>query len=64
MQEQEQKALLEAKHGEVLTTNEATAKYEFHAFLAPFASVTRRSDGVKGLIAFQHRPRFYFGFDK
>jgi hypothetical protein len=60
---EELKTLLEEKHGEVLTTNEATAKYEFHAFQAPFASVTRRSDGVKGLIQFNHRPRFYFDFN-
>ena len=49
-------------YDEVLDTNEATEKYEFRSFLAPFAFVTERKTGVKGTVQFQDRPRFYFGF--
>ena len=50
------------EHGEVWNTKEATNKFEFLSFLAPFAIVIRRSDGVKGSIMFQDQPRFYFNF--
>ena len=53
---------LQEKYGEVLNTDEATEKYSFQSFLAPFAFVTRKSDGVKGTVQFQHHPRFYFNF--
>lgn len=53
---------LQEKYGEVLTTSEATEKYSFDSFLAPFAFVTRKEDGVEGTIQFQHQPRFYFNF--
>ena len=34
------------------------------AFAEPFALVTRKADGVKGALTFQHLPRFYFEFVK
>jgi len=62
--EPETREQLEARFGEVLTTDEATAKYRFESFLAPFAFVTRKEDNVRGIIRFQHMPRFYFDFSE
>jgi len=55
---------LQAIHGKdnVWNTSEATELFEFISFLAPFAVVTRKSDGVKGCLEFQDYPRFYFRF--
>jgi len=53
---------LEKEYGEVLDTKEATKKFEFVSFLAPFAIVIRRSDQVKGSVRFQDSPRYYFSF--
>ena len=53
---------LKETYGEVLTTTEATAKYDFRAFGAPLVSVQRKSDNVRGTLQFTHRPRFYFDF--
>ena len=33
--------------------------YSVSGFAAPFVVVTRKSDGVKGTLAFSHRPRRY-----
>ena len=60
--EEQLKAEIETKYGEVLTTSEATDKYSFKSFLAPTVFVTRKSDGVDGTLEFTHRPRFYFKF--
>ena len=53
---------LEELFGEVLATGEATEKYEFIAFCAPFVEVRRKSDGKRGTLEFQANPRFYFKF--
>jgi len=53
---------LEQIYGEVLSTSEATQKYEFIAFCAPFARVRHREDKQNGTLEFQHSPRFYFKF--
>jgi hypothetical protein len=53
---------LEAKHGQVWDTKELQQDYDVSGFLAPFISVTRKSDGVKGSMLFQASPRFYYGF--
>ena len=53
---------LEAQHGQVWSTDELTRDFEVLGFLAPYVVVRRRSDGRKGSLEFQHRPRFYFGF--
>ena len=57
-----QKEELEELFGEALSTGEATEKYEFIAFCAPFARVQRKSDGKRGTLEFQANPRFYFKF--
>lgn len=53
---------LAALHGDVWDTDEMQAAFTVEGFLAPYVGVIRKSDGKKGLLAFQHHPRFYFGF--
>lgn len=53
---------LEARHGQVWDTQQLSSDFEVLGFLAPFVMVKRKSDGVKGLLMFQHSPRFYFDF--
>jgi len=53
---------LEAKYGEVWDTKELQKDFFVEGFLAPFVSVNRKSDNVKGTLEFQHSPRFYFNF--
>ncbi len=49
-------------YGEVYTTDDVREKFEIIAFAAPYVVVTRKSDGKKGSMGFQHSPRFYFDF--
>jgi hypothetical protein len=44
------------------TTDEVRELFVVHSFMAPFCIVTRKSDGVKGILEFTHSPRFYFNF--
>lgn len=53
---------LEAKHGNVWTTDKLTEEFEVVGFLAPLVVVRRRSDGQMGSLEFQGNPRFYFNF--
>ena len=53
---------LQMQHGQVWDTQELGDGFEVVGFAAPFVVVVRKSDGVKGSLAFQHSPRFYFGF--
>ena len=55
---------LEAEYGvgNVWSTDEVSEDFVIHSFLAPFVSVSRKVDGVEGLIKFQHSPRLYFDF--
>jgi hypothetical protein len=53
---------LEAEYGQVWDTEQLTREFEVIGFMAPLVGVRRRSDGVKGSLEFQHRPRFYFNF--
>lgn len=46
----------------VWDTSELSRDFTVHGFLAPYCVVTRKRDGVKGSLVFQHHPRFYFGF--
>ena len=55
---------LEKRYGDVYDTEEVSEKFEIVSFLAPFVSVIRRSDNVKGCLMFQHNPRFYFHFEE
>jgi len=53
---------LEIEYGEVYDTQQVQEKFEILGFMAPFVHCVRRSDGVKGMLTFQDRPRFYFDF--
>ena len=53
---------LEAKHGQVWSTQELQQDFQVLGFMAPYVVVSRRSDGVKGSLQFQGSPRFYFNF--
>jgi len=55
---------LEASHGQVWDTDELRADFKVDGFMAPMVVVTRTADGVRGTMMFQHRPRFYFGFQE
>jgi hypothetical protein len=43
-------------------TDQVRDLFEVHSFLAPFVFVTRKKDGVKGVLEFTHSPRWYFNF--
>lgn len=51
-----------AQYGKVWNTQELTEDFEVVGFMAPLVVVRRKSDGVKGSLEFQHRPRYYFSF--
>ena len=53
---------LEAEYGQVWDTSELQRDFQVTGFLAPYVSVRRKSDGIKGSLRFQHLPRFYFLF--
>lgn len=54
---------LTVKHlTEVYDTGELQALFTVHSFLAPYVSVTRKADGMRGTLEFQHSPRYYYKF--
>ena len=53
---------LEALHGQVWDTDQMQEEFVAEGFMAPFIVVTRKRDGMKGSLAFQHSPRYYFAF--
>jgi hypothetical protein len=53
---------LEEKYGRVWDTAELARDFVVIGFMAPVIAVQRKSDGVKGSLEFQHRPRYYFDF--
>jgi len=56
------RAELEREHGQVWDTQELQRDFDVLGFMAPFVVVTRKADGKKGSLTFQHSPRFYYGF--
>ena len=54
---------LEAKHGQVWSTDELSRDFDVVGFMAPIIVVVRKSDRQKGSMMFQHNPRFYYGFE-
>ena len=54
---------LEAEHGQVWDTRQLSEDFVVEGFMAPYVVVRRKSDGQRGTLAFQHNPRFYFGFE-
>ena len=55
---------LEEMYGEVWDTSEFGKDFEVIGFMAPFITVKRKEDSVRGVLMFQHSPRFYFDFQK
>lgn len=53
---------LEAEYGQVWDTQELQQDFSVQGFMAPFVGVTRKNDGKRGSMMFQHDPRFYFNF--
>ena len=53
---------LEAKYGQVWTTDELSEEFEVIGYSAPLVVVRRKDNGVKGSLEFQHQPRYYFNF--
>jgi hypothetical protein len=53
---------LEKMVGKVWNTQELQEEFTVHSFSAPFVTVTRKADGVKGILEFRHSPRFYYSF--
>lgn len=45
-----------------MTTAEMQALYTVEGFAAPLVVVTRKADGVRGTLWFDHSPRLYYGF--
>jgi hypothetical protein len=54
---------LEVEHGQVWDTKQLGEDFDVIGFAAPLVVVSRKSDGQKGSLFFQARPRFYFGFE-
>lgn len=48
--------------GATWTTETLQRDFDVLGFGAPFVSVRRKSDGVKGTLEFRHSPRVYWGF--
>jgi hypothetical protein len=61
-QQTDNRAELEARHGQVFSTMELREFYEVTGFMAPYVIVTERSTGKVGSMEFQHEPRYYFNF--
>lgn len=55
---------LEAAYGDVWSGDQLREHFEVLGFGAPLCIVKRKSDGQKGSLMFQHRPRFYFQFQE
>ena len=53
---------LEAKHGQVWSTEEMQEEFDVVGFMAPLVVVTRKLDSAKGSLEFSHSPRFYFNW--
>jgi len=52
------------KYQDVYDTDEVQKEFKVTGFFAPFVSVERRSDRQRGVMEFQHDPRFYFNFNE
>lgn len=51
-------------YGQVWDTQELGHEFEVQALLAPYVTVKRKSDGVRGTMLFQHCPRLYYTFQE
>ena len=53
---------IQEEGGECWTTEEVTDEFEILGFLAPFCTAIRKATKEKGILAFVHRPRIYYGW--
>lgn len=62
--EQAERQKLEEIYGNdnVWSTEEVRELFEIVSFCAPCCTAIRKEDGAKGLLTFQHNPRYYFDF--
>ena len=60
--EKRERERLEEIYGQVWNTTQLQEDFSVDGFMAPYVGVTRKSDGAKGSLEFQHMPRFYFNF--
>jgi len=54
--------ILESEVGEVWDTSDLQSDFTVESFLAPMVFVTRKADDQRGIMLFQHSPRFYHSF--
>jgi len=62
MTNEEAREKLQERYGDVWNTSELQQTFTVHGFRAPYVSVTRKADGKRGSLMFDHDPRFYYGF--
>ena len=62
MSEEDARAWLEERYGQVWNTEEVMKDFEVTSFYMGMAFCKRRSDGKEGALSFIHSPRFYFSF--
>ena len=60
--EDSERVRLETEYGQAWNTEEVGKDFMVVGFMAPFVVAIRKSDGVRGSLHFQDRPRFYFNF--
>jgi hypothetical protein len=53
---------IQEEGGECWTTEEVTKEFDILGFMAPFCTAVRMETGKKGVLAFVHRPRIYYGW--
>lgn len=58
------RARLEAAHGQVWDTDQLQKDFEVLGFMAPLVVVRRLADNKRGSLYFQHRPRFFWGWQE
>lgn len=54
---------LSALFTDVMDTEQMLERFTVIGFAAPFVIVKQKSDGKRGVLTFQHHPRFYFNWD-
>jgi hypothetical protein len=55
---------VEKRFGQVWDTQELQKEFVVEGFVAPYVVVTRKSDGKRGSLRFQHLPRWYFDWQE
>jgi hypothetical protein len=53
---------LEARYGQVWSTDQVREEFEVLGFMAPFVMARSKATGQRGSLEFQHSPRFYFNW--